>query len=267
MTQLELFPKATIAALRDWSKDRRWWPERDEFRRDCARRRNWGLKRRHAKKLCRLHGCSRLCMEVGIHDPVERIPPLIWDAEVTCTEWPARSVRSGASPAGMDLSQGDGPQGVSEPESQPEAVARAEVMCRPEDAGHAAQTVETLVVAGRLQSGQTEGAVKVEGEARVDGSGQARSVVEVDGCSPAGSAVEVDGSGPAGSAVEAEGYGPAGSAVEFKNGSPAEVAGLPAGLDSRRGNGRLLTAWRGTLLAVGECFTSCRANAIGRIAR
>jgi hypothetical protein len=98
MTQLELFPRQVINALRDKSKDRRWSPERDEFRRDCARRRKWGLKRRHAEKLCRLHGCSRRCMEVGIHDPVERIPPLIWDAEATCTQRPSRPVDGGGEP-------------------------------------------------------------------------------------------------------------------------------------------------------------------------
>ncbi|MFF5076318.1 hypothetical protein ACFY36_04655 [Actinoplanes sp. NPDC000266] len=58
-------------------------PEMLAFRRDAAERRRRGLKRRHALKLCRLHGCSRLRGELGLPDPTERIPPLVWDDEVS----------------------------------------------------------------------------------------------------------------------------------------------------------------------------------------
>jgi len=54
--QLSLFDRATTTAMRDRTKSRNYSPERDEFRRDHERRRYWGLKRRHAEKLRRLHG-------------------------------------------------------------------------------------------------------------------------------------------------------------------------------------------------------------------
>jgi hypothetical protein len=175
MAQLELFPKATIAALRDWSKDRRRWPGRDDFRRDCARRRKWGLKRRHAEKLCRLNGCSRRCMEVGIHDPVERVPPLIWDAEVTCTE----------RPAATDLPHGDEPRdGASRPNHQAGSMARAEPACPREKAARAAETapdlpmVEDREVARAMLGNRAGPAVPADGVVSADGA------VQTPGCGP-----------------------------------------------------------------------------------
>jgi len=53
--QLSLFDRATTASMRDRTRSRNYSPERDEFRREHERRRYWGLKRRHAEKLRRIH--------------------------------------------------------------------------------------------------------------------------------------------------------------------------------------------------------------------
>ena len=53
---MSLFDRATTTAMRDRTRSRNYSPERDEFRRDHERRRYWGLQRRHAEKLRRLHG-------------------------------------------------------------------------------------------------------------------------------------------------------------------------------------------------------------------
>jgi hypothetical protein len=107
--QLQLFTRPVTAALRDRTKRRNYSPEMDEFRLEHARRRRWGLKRRHAQKLCLSQGCSRECAEVGLHDDAEAIPPLIWPAEATLTQRPAPAVPSPAVPAECDRPVDDGP--------------------------------------------------------------------------------------------------------------------------------------------------------------
>jgi hypothetical protein len=181
MTQLELFPRPFTRALRDKSKDRRWSPEKDEFRRDHARRRNWGLKRRHAEKLCRLRGCTRQCMELGIHDPVEPIPPLIWDAEATCTQRPPRQARSSAAPAGSDPERGSDPRdGLSDLPTRAETEARAEGPGRPADVVQAAKTSHT-VMAEDSESPQTERANRAEGAVRTEPAAETEDTVGANG--------------------------------------------------------------------------------------
>ena len=58
MRQLQLFTTAELARMRDRTRSRNYSPERDEFRRAHERRRAWGLARRHAEKLRRLHDRS-----------------------------------------------------------------------------------------------------------------------------------------------------------------------------------------------------------------
>jgi hypothetical protein len=48
MRQLELFTTSELAALRDRTKSRNYSASKEQFRRDHARRRDWGLARRHA---------------------------------------------------------------------------------------------------------------------------------------------------------------------------------------------------------------------------
>jgi hypothetical protein len=55
MRQLQLFTTAELAAMRDRRASRRYSPEAEEFRRDHARHRKWGLAQRHARRLRRLH--------------------------------------------------------------------------------------------------------------------------------------------------------------------------------------------------------------------
>ncbi|MBB3097992.1 hypothetical protein FHR83_005677 [Actinoplanes campanulatus] len=55
MGQGSLFSRAQTAEMRDPSKARNHSPEREEFRRMQQRRRAFGLERRHAEKLRRLH--------------------------------------------------------------------------------------------------------------------------------------------------------------------------------------------------------------------
>ncbi len=106
--QLQLFTRPVTVAMRDRTRWRNYSLEKEEFRVDHARRRRWGLRRRHARKLCRLHGCSRECGEVGLHDYAEPIPPLIWPAEATLTRRPSPAVPSRDVPAERDLPAGEG---------------------------------------------------------------------------------------------------------------------------------------------------------------
>src|SRR6187402_2059711 len=53
---MEFFTRSEIAEMRDRTRSRRYSPAREEFRREHARHRAWGLVERHARKLRRLHG-------------------------------------------------------------------------------------------------------------------------------------------------------------------------------------------------------------------
>src|SRR5450432_2123905 len=101
--QLQLFSRPVTTAMRDRTKARNYSPGNEEFRRDHARRRRWGLARRHAQKLCQSHGCTRECAEVGLHEYAEAIPPLIWPAEATLTQRPSPAVPSRPATAEGDL--------------------------------------------------------------------------------------------------------------------------------------------------------------------
>jgi len=87
--QLQFFTRPETVAMRDRTKARNYSAEKEEFRRDHARRRQWGLVRRHAQKLCRSHGCTGKCAEVGLHDFAEAVPPLIWPDDAIYTQRPA----------------------------------------------------------------------------------------------------------------------------------------------------------------------------------
>ncbi|MEU4242774.1 hypothetical protein AB0E90_36190, partial [Actinoplanes sp. NPDC026619] len=103
MPQLQFFTRSELAAMRDRTKSRNYSAEADEFRREHARHRKWGLARRHARKLCRSHGCSAECGAVGLHDDFEEIPPLIWGDETTVAR-PPRQVPGREARAVRDLS-------------------------------------------------------------------------------------------------------------------------------------------------------------------
>src|SRR5690242_9603881 len=62
-TQLGLFSREQMSAMRDRTRARNWSPEKDEFRREHARRRAWGLAQRHGLKRMRLRREERLARE------------------------------------------------------------------------------------------------------------------------------------------------------------------------------------------------------------
>ncbi|WP_203813351.1 hypothetical protein, partial [Paractinoplanes tereljensis] len=138
--QLQLFTRDTTAALRDRTKARNYSPEKDEFRRDHTRRRQWWLPRRYAWKRCRSQGCSRECGELGLHDEADAVPPLIWPEEATCLQRPSPAMLSRAVPADHAVSAG-GEQlpGRSFPSSQVASPGRMETVACPAPA-HQADT-------------------------------------------------------------------------------------------------------------------------------
>jgi hypothetical protein len=56
--QMGFFTKAELATMRDRTRRRNYSAEAEEFRREHARHREWGLKQRHARKLSRLYGST-----------------------------------------------------------------------------------------------------------------------------------------------------------------------------------------------------------------
>ena len=66
MRQLQLFTRAALAEMRDRTAARNYSPAREEFRREHAHHRTWGLTQRHGERLRRERGQS--CA----HDPALR---------------------------------------------------------------------------------------------------------------------------------------------------------------------------------------------------
>jgi len=56
--QMGLFTRAQVATMRDRTRRRNYSAEAEEFRREHARHREWGLTQRHARKLSRLYGST-----------------------------------------------------------------------------------------------------------------------------------------------------------------------------------------------------------------
>src|SRR5690349_16667163 len=54
MRQMGLFTVTELAAMRDRTSSRRYSPTNEQFRREHARHRAWGLAQRHAEKLRRV---------------------------------------------------------------------------------------------------------------------------------------------------------------------------------------------------------------------
>ena len=157
--QLQFFTRPEMAAMRDPTKARNYSPGAAEFRRDHAERRRWGLIRRHAEKLCRLHGCAGECVALGLHDHVESMPwaALVDDAisaRRSRSAGPRRAVSAGPRRAvsvagpGPRLAHPSAAGGSetaeladtvtrAEPARRAEATAQAEPTCRP---GAASQT-------------------------------------------------------------------------------------------------------------------------------
>ena len=66
MRQLQLFTSAALAEMRDRTAARTYCPVREEFRREHARHRDWGLAQRHGE---RLHRLRRQRGQSCAHDP------------------------------------------------------------------------------------------------------------------------------------------------------------------------------------------------------
>ena len=140
MTQLQLFSRSEVAAMRDRSRSRNYSAEGEEFRRAHARHRSWGLARRHARKLCRLHGRSAECSAVGLHESAD-VPPLIWPAGATRERPPSESAESRDATAKRaqppDRRHRDD---RTAPADQPTPTTRAEAFVPPESAEPAERT-------------------------------------------------------------------------------------------------------------------------------
>jgi hypothetical protein len=108
--QLQLFSRSEVAAMRDRTKARDYSPEREQFRRDHELHRRWGLTQRHARKLCRLHGCSAECAAAGIHEHSERFPPPTRADKATGEQRPPRPTPSRQVPVNQDPSPDGGRQ-------------------------------------------------------------------------------------------------------------------------------------------------------------
>ena len=190
-------------------RSRNYSPEREEFRRVHEHHRKWGLARRHARKLCRLHGCSAECAAVGLHDGAE-VPPLIWPAGVTrerppsgptgCHDVAAEreqppdpgDVRTDSAGQARSASRPETttPTESAEPAELAEAVGQVDSVGRVESA-------ECAEVVGRCESvGLAETAECAEAVGRVDSVGLAETAEPRDCAERAGPAEYTGAGGP-----------------------------------------------------------------------
>jgi hypothetical protein len=123
MRQLSMFTRAQVAGMRDRTASRNHSPGRDQFRREHERHRAWGLARRHAERLRRLHPPTA---EVAGSPPLDRTP----DPSPSRTSAPAPAEQSTRAVPGLNHPTSQGPA-----RSDPTPGAE------PEPAGTGAETI------------------------------------------------------------------------------------------------------------------------------
>ncbi len=170
--QLQLFTRPAIAAIRDRTKGRNHSPAKEEFRREHARRRRWGLARRHAQKLCRSRGCSRECAALGLHDEAEAVPPLIWPDEATCTHRPQAAPRAEPAPRAQATARTD-PTRQAETAAQTPPARRTKAAAQTAPARQVKAAAQTAPARQVKAAAQTAPARQVKAAAR---TGPARHV-------------------------------------------------------------------------------------------
>jgi hypothetical protein len=162
---MSLFTPAHTAAMRDHTKRRNYSEEAEQFRREHAIRRDWGLEQRHARKLRRLYG-STAAAWAAFHDRVEEVlsqasiddeagpparsgsdlvteTPLARPIPALLETAPPETVRLGIALSGSALSAAAKPETISPgtalSETAPPAAARPDTVppetAKPETAG------------------------------------------------------------------------------------------------------------------------------------
>ncbi|MEU4242299.1 hypothetical protein [Actinoplanes sp. NPDC026619] len=173
--QLQLLTNSELAAMRDRTKARNYSAAADEFRREHARHRHWGLARRHAQKLCRSHGCSAECGAVGLHDVFEEVPPLVWDGEATVVR-PPRRVPGGEVRVVRDVSPSREQQpGDAGRIDQAPVARRAEREARVKSAREAKAAGPALAAGHAQRVDQAEVADRVLAKDQAQATDQARA--------------------------------------------------------------------------------------------
>jgi hypothetical protein len=97
MGQLQFFSAGELAAMRDRTRSRRYSPVGEQFRREHARHRAWGLARRHAEKLRRVRAEALAAVDGHREASVPESPPAVPSEQVA----PPASLSPAAPPASM----------------------------------------------------------------------------------------------------------------------------------------------------------------------
>jgi hypothetical protein len=119
MGQMQFFTTAQVAEMRDRTASRRYSPAAEEFRRDHARHREWGLRRRHADRLRRARGASRGLRTAPLSGDPARLPEA---SAPRCTRAP---VIAAPAPASVAAAMPAPAAEVSAPAVAPASVVRA----------------------------------------------------------------------------------------------------------------------------------------------
>jgi len=114
MRQLSMFTPAQVAGMRDRTASRYHSPGRDQFRREHERHRAWGLARRHAERLRRLHPPKTNATGQSSEDRTQAPSPSQTPA-LAPSEQPTRTVRGLNHPTSRAPSRSD-PTAGAEPE-------------------------------------------------------------------------------------------------------------------------------------------------------
>jgi hypothetical protein len=124
-----LFTRAEIATMRDRTRRRNYSAEAEEFRREHARHREWGLAQRHARKLSRLYG-STANAAATFQRRVDELtsPPSSARAVAPTSSEPVGPEPPASAPA---LPEPIGPKTNRSEQAKPEQIEQA----KPEQAG------------------------------------------------------------------------------------------------------------------------------------
>ncbi|MFI5890897.1 hypothetical protein ACIA5D_12355 [Actinoplanes sp. NPDC051513] len=158
---MDFFTKSQLAEMRDPTRSRRYSPAREEFRREHARQRAWGLVERHARKLRRLHGgddgspltaAERRLWSSHPGTPAQPAPPMASSAHAS-HDLGSPQQRVVARPAGKQIPQPTPALPVKPTAAEPIAAPEPAELAEPTEQ---AEPAAVELIAGPVPTKQAE---------------------------------------------------------------------------------------------------------------
>ena len=153
MPQLEFFSRSQLASWRDRTASRNYSAERDQFRRDHARHREWGLRQRHGRRSMYLRIYGDIAPPFDRDTNCPAYEPSAPPASAAAPELPAEA-SSGNVSCRRELAHADPPGGEAAPANQTAPAATTPSANQPAPAKQANPATKTAPAGTALPADQ-----------------------------------------------------------------------------------------------------------------